>query len=212
MQTYCRQAILSFSLKKEFPYKTGYRSYPSDIHRLPMWECGNVQPLGSLKPTSFSQRRLSFHEAAPARCVGLLWSFLACLLTEYENTMQVHCKIGVQTSPFNPSRGFQLRYFNSKLMAGWGVVRLITLVMFLHVPRAGGSWESWSVCGQNCQKECWCSGYPIGTRWLKRFRVPARSSYKIFSLFLLKYNVTWNAAWDVFRVIISRWELLPYLC
>lgn len=36
--------------------------------------------------------------------------------------MQVHCKIGVQTSPFNPSRGFQLRYFTCKLMAGLSVL------------------------------------------------------------------------------------------
>lgn len=165
MQTYCRHIILSFSLKKEFPCKTGCRSHPPDTSspNVGMWKHSATWILNF---------QLHFHRGFPwgisylCCSAGVILCVFAHLRWEYDaGALQIWCA----DLTIQPFLWFSVGIF--QLQAdGW--------VGCGQTGHTGGVSSCSSCCWLGGELECaWpelsekCSGYPIGTRRLKRFGV-----------------------------------------
>lgn len=169
MQTYCRQTILSFSLKGEFPCKAGYRSHPPDTSSSSTgtWKHSTTWIL-NFQLTSFSQRLSTRQLLLLLICCG----HSLCVLLKVRTWCRCIAKLVFRP----PHRTLPVVFSRDISTATWCL---------------GGMWSDWSCCWCFCmffmlvaqgELECvWpelsekCSGYPIGTSWLKRFGVSVRS-------------------------------------
>lgn len=169
MQTYCRQTILSFSLKGEFPCKACYRSHPPDksSSNVGMWKHLTTWILNFW---------LSFHKGFPRGSSDLCWSAVVILCVfahlrwEYDaGALQIWCAdLTIEPFPWFSVGIFQLQ------AGGW-----VGCGQTDHAGDVSACPSCWWIRGE-LERACpelseKYSGYPIGTSWIKCFGVSVRS-------------------------------------